>query len=52
MSWPGSIATIIGFFWVQTKVDQLAKDWTHTVLFLMTLVAEVYIIWLWNSQNI
>ena len=51
-SWLGSIATILGFFWIQLRIEQLARDWSQTLLFLLTLVAEVYLIWLWNSQNI
>jgi len=51
-SWLGSIATIIGFFLVQVKIDQLDKGWSHTILFLLSLVGEVYIIWLWNSRDI
>lgn len=51
-SWLGSVAIIIGFFWIQTKLDQLSQDWTHTVLFLLSLIAEVYVLWLLNSQAI
>ena len=52
LSWLGSVGIIILFFWVQTKLDQLTKDWAHTFLFLLTLVGEVYLLWLWNSQSV
>lgn len=51
-SWLVSIAIIAGFFWVQVQVDQLGKGWAHTVLFLLSVVAEVYLLWLWISRDI
>ncbi|MCL5429482.1 MAG: hypothetical protein M1347_06780 [Chloroflexi bacterium] len=52
LSWLGSIAIIAGFFWIQVQVDQLGKGWAHTILFLLSMVAEVYLLWLWNSRDI
>jgi len=51
ISWLGSLAIITGFFWVQVQIDRLNKGWAHTTLFLLSLVGEVYLIWLWNSRN-
>lgn len=52
ISWLGSIAIIIGFFWVQVQIDQLNRGWGHTSLFLLSLISEVYLIWLWNSKRV
>jgi len=51
ISWFGAIAIIAGFFWIQVQIDQLNRGWGHTTLFLLSLVGEVYLIWLWNSRD-
>jgi hypothetical protein len=52
LSWIGSIAIIAGFFWMQVQIDQLSNGVFHAVLFLLSLLGEAYLIWLWNSQKI
>ena len=52
LSWLGSIAIIAGFFWVQVQIDQLGKGLPQTILFLLSMMGEVYLIWLWNSRDI
>lgn len=47
-AWIGFIAIIVGFFLLQVKIDQLAKDWT-TVLPLLTTAIEFWLIWVWNN---
>lgn len=47
-AWIGFIAIIAGFFLLQAKIDQLAKDWT-TVLQLLTTAIEFWLIWAWNN---
>jgi hypothetical protein len=47
-AWIGFIAIIVGFFLLQVKIDQLAKDWT-TVLQLLTTAIEFWLIWVWNN---
>jgi hypothetical protein len=51
LSWAGSIAIIAGFFWIQVQIDQLSKGSFHAILFLLSLMGEAYLIWLWNSQK-
>jgi hypothetical protein len=51
-SWLGSTTVILVFFWMQVKIDQLAKDWAHSLLFMLSLFAEIYLIWLLNSHNV
>ena len=47
-AWIGFIAILAGFFLLQVKIDQLAKDWT-TVLQLLTTAIEFWLIWAWNN---
>jgi hypothetical protein len=47
-AWIGFIAIILGFFMLQIKIDQLAKDWT-VVLQLLTTAIEFWLIWVWNN---
>ena len=47
--WAGSIAIILGFLVFQAKIDPLAKDWSHTVLLLLSIPFEIWLIWVWNS---
>jgi len=49
VSWAGSIGIILGFFWIQVKIDQLPKDWAHTTLLCLSVLVEIGLIWLWNS---
>ena len=48
-AWAGSIAIIFGFLVFQAKIDHLAKDWSHTVLLLLSIPFEIWLIWVWNS---
>ncbi len=47
--WMGSLAIIVGFFLLQVKVDHLTKDWTHTLLLLLSIPVELGLILAWNS---
>lgn len=48
-SWLGSLAIIGSFFWVEAKIVELPKDWTHTSLLYICIFIELGLIWLWNS---
>src|SRR5215208_727697 len=47
--WSGFIAIIAAFFILQVKLTQLPKDWFQTLLFVLLLIPEVGLIWVWNS---
>jgi hypothetical protein len=51
-SWIGSIVIIAGFFWIQVQIDQLGRGLSHTILFLLSVAGEAYLIWLWTSRDI
>ena len=48
-AWLGSIGIILGFFWLQVKLDQLPKDWAHTVLLLLSIPLEIGLIVAWSN---
>jgi hypothetical protein len=49
MSWVGSIAIIVLFFWGQARLTQMPQDWAHTSLLYLSVFIEVGLMWLWNS---
>ena len=48
IAWLGFIVIITGFFMLQVKIDQFAKDLT-IVLQLLTTAVEFWLIWVWNN---
>jgi len=49
IAWLGFIGIITGFFILQVKITQLPKDWFQTLLFILLLIPEFGLIWVWNS---
>jgi len=49
VAWLGSLVIIIGFFVVQARIDLRAQDWTQTILMLLSIAVEVWLVWVWNS---
>ena len=49
IAWTGSIGIIVGFFWLQVRMDQLTRDWAYTTLLIMSILVEVWLVWVWNS---
>ncbi len=49
ITWSGFIGIIIGFFILQVKISQLPNDWFQTLLFILLLIPEFGLIWVWNS---
>lgn len=47
-AWTGSIAIIVFFFFIQIEIDHLANGWI-TVLQLLSVAGEFWLIWFWNS---
>jgi hypothetical protein len=48
-SWLGSIAAIGAFFLLQARIAAVVQGWAQSCLLLVTLFAEVSIVWIWNS---
>lgn len=49
IAWSGFIGIIAGFFLVQVKVVQLPKDGFQTLLLVLLLFPEFWLLWAWNS---
>jgi hypothetical protein len=50
-SWAGSAAAIVGFLALQARIAISAQGWVQTTLLLVTLLAEVGLIWFINSMS-
>ncbi len=48
-AWAGSIAVILGFFFLQARINHLANDWPYTALLLISIPIEFWMILGWNS---
>ena len=49
IAWSGFIGIIAGSFVVQSKIIQLPDDWFRTVLSIVLLIPEFWLLWVWNS---
>lgn len=47
--WSGSIGILVGFGWMQIKIDPVTKDWAYTTLLILSIFVEAWLIWVWNS---
>lgn len=49
MAWAGSIGIILGFFWLQIKVNQISSNWVGIAMLIISIPIEILLIWIWNS---
>jgi hypothetical protein len=49
IAWSGFIGIIAGSFVVQARIIQLPDDWFRTVLSVLSLIPELWLLWVWNS---
>lgn len=49
MGWSGSIGIIIGFGILQAKIVRLPEDWFQSVVFILSIIPEFWLIWIWNN---
>ena len=47
--WAGSFAILAGCFWLQIKISQLPRDSAQTLLLILSVGVEFWLIWVWNS---
>lgn len=48
-AWLGSIALIAGFWFLQARIVTEMMGWAQNVMLLLTVGAEVSLIWIWNA---
>ena len=49
MAWAGSIGIIPAAAILQIRITSLAQDWFQTVLLILSVIAEAWLIGVWNS---
>ena len=49
VSWGGALGIIGGFLWLQIALSQPPRDAGQTLLLVLTVLAEVSLLWIWNS---
>lgn len=47
--WVGLIGIIAGAFILQTRLMSLPRDWLQTTFMLLSVFAEFWLLWAWNS---
>lgn len=49
MAWAGSIGIILAATILQIRITSLAQDWFQTALLILSVIAEAWLIGVWNS---
>jgi hypothetical protein len=49
LTWIGSIGIILGLFVLQIQITSLLQGWMQTTLLILSVIAEVWLIEVWNS---
>jgi hypothetical protein len=48
VAWLGFVAIILGFFMLQIKIEEFAKNWT-ILLESLSVAVELWLVWAWNK---
>ena len=49
IAWIGSISIIVGAFILQIQIASMPKDWAQTTLLILSVVAEAWLLMVWNN---
>jgi hypothetical protein len=49
-AWLGSIVIIAGFGVLQVKIMQVSESWFQTLLLILVVISEIWLIWVWDSR--
>ena len=49
-AWLGSIGMIAGFGLLQVKIMQVSADWFQTLLLILVVISEIWLIWVWDRH--
>lgn len=49
LAWAGSIGVIVAVFLLQIQIVSMPKDWAQTTLLILSVLAEAWLIGVWNS---
>jgi hypothetical protein len=50
MAWLGSIGIIAGFGLLQVRILQVSEGWLQTLLLILVVISEIWLIWVWDSR--
>jgi hypothetical protein len=50
LAWTGAIGIIIGFFVLQVQITSILQDWMQTALLILSVMAETWLIGIWNGM--
>ena len=50
LAWIGAIGIIIGFFVLQVQITSILQDWMQTALLILSVIAETWLIGIWNGM--
>ena len=50
MAWPGSIGIMVGFGVLQVKIVQVSEGWFQSILLILVIIPEIWLIWVWNNR--
>ena len=47
--WMGFLGIMVGSFLLQLRIVSLPQNWAQTTLLIMSVLAELWLIWIWNN---
>jgi hypothetical protein len=47
-AWLGSIGIMIGFGVLQLKIVQVSEGWFQSILLILVVISEIWLIWVWD----
>jgi len=50
LAWAGFIGILLGFFWLQVKIDQALSNWLGMVMLILSVLVEAWLLWVWNGM--
>jgi hypothetical protein len=49
IAWTGFLGIIAGTFLLQVQILSMPGNWAQTTLLILTVIAEFWLIWIWNG---
>jgi len=51
LDWVIPFGLVLGFFWIQVQLQQLASSRLHDALIAISVIVEIRLIWLWERWS-
>jgi hypothetical protein len=49
-AWLGAIGIMVGFGVLEVKIVQVSEGWFQTLLLILAVITEIWLIWVWDSR--